>query len=169
MQHALSRVLEEADQPFDGYLNYYAWLRAMYDRKRQKLLSGLKAGGLEPTKGEGGFFIMADARRLIPLVPSRYFQQAAANGRSRDFALCRWLGEEHNLVVIPGSPFFQNSESKMGKMKDESPCLLRMAFCKRDEILERACERFKILGHQVERYEAQAAVPTSTASTETHV
>jgi len=159
MQHALSEVLAEADRPYKGHSSYYSWLRDMYARKRQLLLSGLGNAGLKPTKGEGGFFVMADARRLLPMVPASYLNAAKARGRAQDFALCHWLAEKYNIVSIPGSPFFSPSEGE----NENAPCLVRFAFCKKDEILLRACEQFRVLGEDLEGFE-NPAVSSSPAS-----
>jgi len=147
MQHALSTVLDVADRPFEGYNSYYGWLRAMYARKRQLLLKGLSEAGLVPTSGEGGFFVMADASRLLPMVPDSYLSEAKENDRANDFALCKWLAESHGILCIPGSPFFSDQE------QEETRCLVRLAFCKRDEILEKAVTRFKILGQDLKAFE----------------
>eukprot|EP00466_Bigelowiella_natans_P016134 jgi/Bigna1/48736/estExt_Genewise1.C_310070 len=154
MQHALSQVLQEADDPYKGHDSYYSWLREMYASKRTMLLSGMEEAGLKPTEGTGGFFVMADARRLLPLVPQSYLDAAEADERPVDFALCRWLGEKHNIITIPGSPFFGQPDD--GEL--EPPCLIRLAFCKSDEVLERANEQFRQLGHELRDYENKLIV-----------
>jgi len=151
MQHALASVLRDADRQYEGYDNYYTWLRKMYINKRQRLEEGIKKSGLIPTIGDGGFFIMADAKRLLPLVPLSYIEQAAENNRGVDFAFCRWLAEEHGIVTIPASPFFSSGSPSL-----EDRCLVRLAFCKKDEVLDRACERLSRVGQQVEDFEKRS-------------
>eukprot|EP00468_Gymnochlora_sp_CCMP2014_P000706 CAMPEP_0167740562 /NCGR_PEP_ID=MMETSP0110_2-20121227/352_1 /TAXON_ID=629695 /ORGANISM="Gymnochlora sp., Strain CCMP2014" /LENGTH=474 /DNA_ID=CAMNT_0007624481 /DNA_START=228 /DNA_END=1652 /DNA_ORIENTATION=- len=159
MQHALAKVLQDADQPYEGFCNYYAWLRYMYDSKRSKLMQGLSVSGLKPTDSQGGFFIMADASRLLPMVPKSYLESAKESGRSSDFALCRWLAEEQKLITIPGSPFFSSSREDGKSLapsqseEKKEPCLIRLAFCKKDIVLDRACDKLAEIGRQLEEFE----------------
>lgn len=50
----------QAEQPYEGFPSYYAWLRGEYIRKRDILMAGLASAGLKPVAPEGGFFIIAD-------------------------------------------------------------------------------------------------------------
>lgn len=55
---------------------------------------------------------------------------------TRDWAFCRWMALEHNLVAIPTSPFF----SAASRAKGIGGGLVRFCFCKTDETLDAAAE-----------------------------
>ena len=50
----------QAEKPYCGFPNYYAFLRDEYTRKRGVLMRGLDAAGLRGVLPQGSFFIMAD-------------------------------------------------------------------------------------------------------------
>lgn len=60
MQEAMCTTLVEAEQPYEGYSSYYAWLRRRYAEKRLRLERALAAAGIGSFKGEGGFFLIGD-------------------------------------------------------------------------------------------------------------
>jgi len=140
MQEALARVLDLADEPYDGHPSYYAWLTDMYRRKRGILESGLRRAGLVAMEGQGGFFLMADTSALT--VPDEYLSEktpAAPDGVTRDWALCRWLAKEAGVIAIPASPFFSPANKRLGAN------YVRFAFCKADETLIEAAARIEAL------------------------
>ena len=134
-QYAISLCLDAADQPYEGFPNYYAWLNAQYVRKRDILNKGLLDAGMTPIAPEGGFFIVADTSKVI--VPEKYMKETtkAAPVMTRDWALCRYLTIEHKVAAIPPSAFFE------GKDKDIAKNIARFAFCKEDSVLAAACGR----------------------------
>ena len=71
----------------------------------------------------GTYFIVADHSAL---------------GRGDDVAFCRWLTTEIGVAAIPPSVFYEHQE--LGRS------LVRFAFCKKQETLERAVERLEMLG-----------------------
>jgi kynurenine--oxoglutarate transaminase/cysteine-S-conjugate beta-lyase/glutamine--phenylpyruvate transaminase len=134
-QYAISLCLDAADQPYEGFPNYYAWLNAEYVRKRDILNKGLLDAGMTPIAPEGGFFIVADTSKVV--VPEKYMMETtkAAPVMTRDWAFCRYLTIEHKVAAIPPSAFFE------GKDKDIAQNIARFAFCKEDSVLFAACER----------------------------
>src|SRR5690606_2495749 len=56
LQFALAAYMQDADA--------YLGLPAFYQRKRDKLLSGLESTRLVPTASEGTFFLLADYRAI---------------------------------------------------------------------------------------------------------
>eukprot|EP00954_Amorphochlora_amoebiformis_P022845 1356175-Amorphochlora_amoeboformis.AAC.1 len=58
---------------------------------------------------------------------------------------------EWTCVTIPASPFFSSGSPSL-----EDRCLVRLAFCKKDEVLDRACERLSRVGQQVEDFEKRS-------------
>lgn len=90
-QRAMASIIEQADQPYEGYPTYYAYVCDTYQKKRDDLVQSLKAGNIEPFAPEGGFFIMADTSKHD--VPDKYVQQPGPSGEvpvSRDWAFARY-------------------------------------------------------------------------------
>jgi len=142
MQESLVRCLKRADQPYEGERNYYDWLRKSYMAKRDKLAAALEAAGIIPMKGEGGFFLIGDTRHVE--VPQKYLDMStpAMPTMTRDWALCRYLAEEYNIIGIPCSPFYSPESRHLASN------YVRFAFCKTDQTLEAAHESFARLGQK---------------------
>ncbi len=134
-QQAIAWCLARADEPYEGYPSYYAWLNAQYTRKRDILVNGLRAAGLTPVMPEGGFFIIADTSNIN--VPEEHMAVTtkAAPIMRRDWAFCRYLTLEHKVAAIPPSAFFEGEEKALAAN------MARFAFCKEDASLHEACKR----------------------------
>eukprot|EP00586_Coscinodiscus_wailesii_P023734 CAMPEP_0172500002 /NCGR_PEP_ID=MMETSP1066-20121228/133326_1 /TAXON_ID=671091 /ORGANISM="Coscinodiscus wailesii, Strain CCMP2513" /LENGTH=555 /DNA_ID=CAMNT_0013274027 /DNA_START=253 /DNA_END=1920 /DNA_ORIENTATION=+ len=147
VQEALARTLVRAEDPYEGFSNYYEYLKDKYTKKRDLLAGALRrAGFLLPdwsrTPG-GGFFIFArmgeEVRQAIPSERVGRENAAAPSGVTGvDWALCEWMVEEKGVLCIPSSPFFSEESVREGK-SDE---FVRIAFCKMDETIERAADCF---------------------------
>ncbi len=98
--------------------SFYAGLRAMYERKRQRLLAALTDAGLRCRQPAGAYYIMAEIGEL---------------GFADDFAAADFLLKEIGVAAVPGSSFYHRAELGRG--------LLRFTFSKSDETLDRAAER----------------------------
>jgi N-succinyldiaminopimelate aminotransferase len=116
LQHAMAEAIGRDD-------GYYEELREGYDRRRAVMLSALDAAGFDIIPPEGTYYVMAD---ITPL------------GFDDDVAFCRWLPREHGVAAIPVSAFFH--ERHRGRT------VVRFAFCKEIELLERAGDRLAALG-----------------------
>lgn len=151
IQEALARTLPRADEPYEGFDNYYEYLNSKYRRKRDLLGKALADAGFaipdyDKTPG-GGFFIFARITpELIQAIPSERLMPpysnnpAAPGGEARlDWALCQWMAEEKGVLCIPSSPFFSRERAIEGA-SDE---FIRVAFCKQDETIERAAEALR--------------------------
>lgn len=99
---------------------YYIDLQAMYTRKRDLLLEGLRAAGLTAETPQGSFFVMADFSRVF-------------EGDDVDFT--RFLIREIGVACIPPSSFFSDPHKHITRSH------VRFAFCKEDAVLEQAVER----------------------------
>jgi len=140
VQHALSRILVQADEPFHGHPSYYDWLTSMLRDKRSLLEAGVRRAGMEPMPGQGGILLMADTSKVV--VPDEYLQErtlAAPDGVTRDWALCRYLAYEAGVIAIPASPFFSEGNKELGAN------YVRFAFCKSDETLKLASDKMAAL------------------------
>lgn len=103
--------------------SYYDDLTALYQGKRDLLLSYLDEIGLPYTKPQGAYYVMVDASEL---------------GWEDDLAFCEWMVREVGVAAVPGSSFFREPINH----------LFRLHFAKRDETLRAAGERLLLLGRE---------------------
>jgi N-succinyldiaminopimelate aminotransferase len=99
--------------------DYFVRTAAVLEGKRDLLSAGLKAAGFTVSDPRGSYFIVADAAPLG-------FPDAAA--------FCRRLPELAGVVAVPISAFVSPENAH------EYASLVRFAFCKKTELLERASE-----------------------------
>ncbi|MBK4347375.1 aminotransferase class I/II-fold pyridoxal phosphate-dependent enzyme [Lacisediminihabitans changchengi] len=109
-QPAIAAGLELPDSYFRGIALDLA-------HKRDVLSAGLRAAGFTVSEPRGSYFVVADA---------------AALGFSDAAAFCRQLPDLAGVVAVPISAFVSDEN------KGEYASLVRFAFCKRVEVLERA-------------------------------
>jgi N-succinyldiaminopimelate aminotransferase len=100
--------------------DYYAGLQADYTRKRDLMLQGLDAAGLEYVVPQGAFYVMADF--------SGHFE-----GDSMDFA--KHLIKTVGVATIPPGSFYSDGHRHLASN------YVRFAFCKTDDVLYAACEQ----------------------------
>ena len=112
-QHAIAAALGAED-------GFFAGLLADYRARRDALVAGLAAAGLDVLPVQGTYFALAD------LGPG-----------ADDLAFCRTLPERCGVAAIPVSAFYG----------DEDPVrrLVRFAFCKRDDTLAEGIRRLAAL------------------------
>lgn len=103
--------------------SYFDDLRATLRGKRDRLVDGLKAVGLDVFVPQGTYFVTADVRPL---------------GYADGVTFCRDLPHRAGVVAIPHQVFYDDVEA--GRP------LVRFAFCKRDEVLDEAVSRLRRLG-----------------------
>lgn len=99
--------------------DYFVRTAAVLEGKRDLLSAGLKAAGFTVSDPRGSYFIVADAAPLG-------FPDAAA--------FCRRLPELAGVVAVPISAFVSRENA------GDYASLVRFAFCKKTELLERASE-----------------------------
>jgi N-succinyldiaminopimelate aminotransferase len=114
-QHAMAAALREA-----GERGYFETFLSDYRKRRDYLCDVLTECGLALRPSEGTYFVMADVRPL---------------GWDDDVAFCRHVTEHVGVAAIPPTSFYEN--------QDAGRFLVRFAFCKRMETLERAAERLR--------------------------
>jgi aspartate/methionine/tyrosine aminotransferase len=123
LQEAVAVALERAVDE-----DYFGWLGAMYQAKRDKLLAALTAVGLTPVAPDGSYFVLFDTGQLdVPV----------ASGARRDVAVCRWLTTEVGVAAIPPSPFYSVPHQHL------TDNLGRFCFCKTDDMLDEAASRLQ--------------------------
>ena len=97
------------------------WLREFYASRRSRMLGILDSHGFKYAVPEGAYYVMADFRNL---------------GRGDDdMAFAYGLIDEVGVGTVPGSSFY-SSDPQLGRG------LIRLAFPKKDETLDRVEERF---------------------------
>jgi len=106
---------------------YYEELQAMFQAKRDFMLTALRDTGFEVSAPQAGYFIMADWREVAP--PEI----------ENDAQFAQWLIKVGGVACIPPSAFYRESHKDMAKH------LARFAVCKKDETLQAAVERLKLL------------------------
>jgi aspartate/methionine/tyrosine aminotransferase len=117
--------------------DYFEATTAQYEHLRNKLRDMLVASNLDPTLPHGGYFIMADTEHLESVLPP--ISQENPETR-RDFRVCRFLTKEVGVTAIPPSAFY---ERKPGAGGDVPGKYARFAFCKGEDLLDKAKERFE--------------------------
>jgi len=106
--------------------SYFESFRDEYSRKRDILVDGLAASGLEVIPPEGTYFALIDH---------------TAHGLPDDRAFCRYLLEEAGVAAIPVSAFHHDGDVPGGGGRN----LVRFAFCKTEAVLEEAISRLQRL------------------------
>ncbi len=106
--------------------SFYATLTAMYERKRGALYGALMGAGLECTKPDGAYYIIAEIGQL---------------GFADDFAAAAFMLDQVGVAAVPGSSFYHRPE--LGHHK------LRFTFSKSDETIAAAADRLRHLGEKL--------------------
>jgi len=101
--------------------SFYTQIAADHQSKRERIVSALRAAGMEPSVPPGAYYVLARATHL----PGKTAAQKA-----------RHLLAETGVAAVAGSAFF-----RPGRGED----LLRFCFAKRDADLDEACERLRKL------------------------
>src|SRR5246127_2555891 len=111
---------------------YYENLAATYGKKRERLLKILQDTGFRVYKPRGAYYIMTDISRFdFPVDDPRF-----ASG-SRDVAFAKYLVQEIGVACVPGSSFYNDAQDGASQV--------RFTFCKKEETLAAAEERFRRL------------------------
>lgn len=97
---------------------YYSWLLAHYENKRDTLVSLLNEVGLICEKPQGAYYALAD-------ISNFEFDDSVE--------FCDFLAKEVGVAAVPGTAFY--SDAKIGRHK------IRFTFCKSEETLELARTR----------------------------
>jgi aspartate/methionine/tyrosine aminotransferase len=95
---------------------YYDQLAALYAKKRDLFLGGLRDAGLAFTEPQGAYYVMVDVSEF---------------GVADDTAFCEWLAREVGVAAVPGSSFFREPVHH----------LIRFHFAKREDTLAEAVRR----------------------------
>jgi len=111
---------------------YYDNLAVTYAKKRARLLKILEDTGFTVYKPRGAYYIMTDISRFNFQANDPRF---ASN--SKDVAFAKYLVQEIGVACVPGSSFYNDPQDGASQV--------RFTFCKKEETLAAAEERFKRL------------------------
>lgn len=140
-QDAIAISMVKAREPYEHFMNYYDFLAASYTRKRDLLVDTLTIAGINPIVPAGTFFILGETSHLSDQIPEPYLKEVtkampSSNPIPRDWAMSRWLTKDVGVCTIPPSAFYSPDTLHL------AATTLRFAFCKRDETILEARERF---------------------------
>ncbi len=113
LQEAVATAMEQLDD------DYYTTLSEQYRARRDVLYAGLVDAGFKCAPPAGAYYILADFSDL-------------SERKDDDYA--RWLAQR-GVASVPGSSFFHDPAS--------GEKLVRFAFCKRIETLQRAADKLR--------------------------
>lgn len=99
---------------------YYEEYRDLYTTKRDLLLDGIRAAGMNAFTPEGTYFVMADFSDVFD---------------GDDVAFARYLTAEIGVACIPPTFFYSDAHKHIASKQ------ARFAFCKGDDTLTAAAER----------------------------
>jgi aspartate/methionine/tyrosine aminotransferase len=116
LQVASAEALECAESN-----GYYRELQTMYQHKRDLLLRALASTPFKALEPQGSYFVIADSSAL---------------DYKSDVDLCEDLPKRTGVGAIPPSAFYSNEHKHFAKH------LVRFTFCKTDEALNEAKQRF---------------------------
>ncbi|MEM8964520.1 MAG: methionine aminotransferase [Acidobacteriota bacterium] len=115
-QHAMADALDQADDA------YYASFVAEYASRRKLLCDSLERVGLEVHRPQGSYFVLADIRSI---------------GEEDGVEFCNTLPARAGVAAIPAAAFYTN--------KNAGRPLVRFAFCKSADVIERGTARLAVL------------------------
>ncbi|XP_054162736.1 kynurenine aminotransferase-like isoform X2 [Oppia nitens] len=130
IQEAAARTFElELQKLRDNQIDdmYWTQLTSLLTKKRDMLFNMLSELGFNPMVPEGGYYLVADCRRLIDrLNLNDYFDK-----RGKTFSLVRWLSK-HGVQGVPLTVFYRQENQHLAEG------LVRFCFIKSDETLLKA-------------------------------
>ena len=107
--------------------DYYNHLSLDYRARRDSLLPVLADAGFTFSTPEGAYYVLADFSALSD---------------KDDTAFAKWMAAEIGVAGVPGSSFYHAGAGRGQNM-------IRFAFCKKQETLDRAAERLQSLSARV--------------------
>ncbi len=137
IQLALAESLEIANQPYEGYENYYKWLRHHYTMQRNYMIRGLARNKNFQSNfyfPKGGYFILADiSDQNVPTSSHRLEgDEEGEVSYSKDYNFLLNLAHDKKVVIIPCSVFYTDPNKKNGEN------FIRLAFCKQKSTIDKA-------------------------------
>lgn len=113
--------------------DYYATLASDYRARRDVLLAALRDAGFRCATPRGAYYVMADFTALSGRDDADYSLWLARGGSAP--------GSGPGIAPVPGSSFYHEGETR-------GRGLVRFAFCKRLETLEKAGDRLRAIARE---------------------
>ncbi|CAM40690.1 cysteine conjugate beta-lyase,aminotransferase-like protein [Leishmania braziliensis MHOM/BR/75/M2904] len=129
-QIALARAMAKAEEN-----GFYDILRDKYAARVNQLSNILTASGLCPVNPNGGFFVLADIKKVDP----KHYYDASNKSQAKDWQFCLWLTKRIGVCAIPVTAFCSE------KSKPLYESYVRFACCKPQCELSTASERLQKL------------------------
>ena len=101
---------------------YYDQLKTQYTHRRNMLMNILRRSGFRCYKPQGAYYIMTDISDF---------------DFDNDVKFARYLIEQLGVAAVPGSSFYRNHKDGVQQ--------IRFCFCKKDETLQEAGQRLRLL------------------------
>jgi len=140
LQNAVAESLEIANNPYKGHENYYQWLRQHYQDSRDYFIENLEK--IDDFKGkfwkpEGSYFVLVDISK--DKIPEHNYVLDGDDGSNytKDFKYVLNLAHTKKVSVIPISLFYTEQHKHLGEN------LVRLAFCKKKETMDKAFDNLK--------------------------
>eukprot|EP00007_Cunea_sp_BSH-02190019_P005905 CAMPEP_0174244326 /NCGR_PEP_ID=MMETSP0417-20130205/34914_1 /TAXON_ID=242541 /ORGANISM="Mayorella sp, Strain BSH-02190019" /LENGTH=430 /DNA_ID=CAMNT_0015323999 /DNA_START=58 /DNA_END=1350 /DNA_ORIENTATION=+ len=126
LQEAVAVSFEKAAT--NGYFEEY---RQSLEVKRDRLAAMIREAGLDPIIPQGSYFMMIDTSAIT--LP----EEDKDESRPRDFAVAKYLTRKAGVLGIPPSAFYSEPNKTLADN------LLRVCFCKTDDVLDAAGKNLK--------------------------
>lgn len=149
-QIAVAEALKEAENKYEGFPTYYAWLRGQYEERRAIMVQTVREAGMIPIIPQGAFYVCSEVPEGHPLrsalglpgpvkelVDSGKLQIDSETIESMDYNICRNMVLKYGVTAIPVSAFIKDGRGSV----ELAANFVRFAFCKRREELEASRER----------------------------
>ncbi|KAL8822289.1 MAG: hypothetical protein Q9191_006975 [Dirinaria sp. TL-2023a] len=137
LQEAAAVAFEKAEEE-----DFWNRSRESMQSKVKRFGAGLTELGIPYTIPSGGYFILANFRRLR--LPADYTFPPHVLSRPRDFKVAWFLIMEMGVAAIPPTEFYTKANAHMAED------YLRFAVCQTDEMLEKAKDRLRGLQKYLE-------------------
>ena len=132
LQEAVAVAFEKAG-PGGEEEGYYDAYREDLKGKRELMVSGLRAAGLNPIVPRGSYFCVCNISHLEPLIPA---PEEGEDDEGLDMRFTKWLISEIGVACIPcGWAFYSEAHRDLGSH------FVRFCFAKSDDLIASASSR----------------------------
>lgn len=139
-QLALADAMNQIYNPYKGYNSYIEWINDLFKKKRNLIVSGLANLGKENLDfdfwlPEAGYFLIVKLKEKNQ-TSLRLPGDEEVPEYSNDYAFITRTAYTTGVCTVPLTPFFTTEH------KDFAKDFVRLAYCKTDDILLGAIEKF---------------------------
>lgn len=127
---------------------YFKTLPKMLQKRRDQMIAVLAQANLNPIVPQGGYFTCCDSSRLSMFNEIESSSEKSARDLP-DFQMALKLCKEYGLATIPTSPFYSQPNKHL------AGAMIRLAYCKDQESLATAHQRFSTASQVIIRQKYQ--------------